>query len=63
MSTRSSWKATSAFLETYFAEISEVFAKPGHPDAAALASIASRYGLTMERNTAPELIAKHGLQP
>ncbi len=54
---------TPAGFETYFAEISEVFAKPGPPDVATLASIASRYGLAMERDTAPELIAKHGLQP
>lgn len=54
--------APSGF-EHCFVEIGEVFAKPGPPDAAALASIANRYGLTMERSTAPELIAKHRLQP
>jgi quercetin dioxygenase-like cupin family protein len=54
---------TPAGFEKYFAEISEVFAKPGPPDAAALASIAGRYGLMMERSTAPELVAKHGLRP
>jgi hypothetical protein len=47
----------------YFAEVGDVFDRPGHPDAVALASIASRYGLMMERNTVPELIAKHGLAP
>jgi quercetin dioxygenase-like cupin family protein len=54
---------TPAGFEEYFAEMSEVFAKSGPPDAAALASIAGRYGLNMERDTIPELIAKHGLRP
>jgi quercetin dioxygenase-like cupin family protein len=54
---------TPAGFETYFAEVGEVFAKAGPPDVAALASIAGRYGLRMERETAPELIAKHGLCP
>ncbi len=54
---------TPAGFENYFAEISEVFANPAPLDVAALASIAARYGLAMERDTVPELIAKHGLQP
>jgi quercetin dioxygenase-like cupin family protein len=52
-----------AGFENYFAEISEVFAKPAPLDVAALAAIAGRYGLAMERDTAPELIARHGLRP
>ncbi|MDP9246265.1 MAG: cupin domain-containing protein, partial [Chloroflexota bacterium] len=54
---------TPAGFENYFADISEVFAKPAPLDVAALGSIAARYGLAMERDTIPELIAKHGLQP
>lgn len=54
---------TPAGFEDYFAEVSQVFAKPAPVDVAALASIAARYGLAMERDTAPELIAKHGLKP
>jgi quercetin dioxygenase-like cupin family protein len=54
---------TPAGFENYFAEISEVFAKSAPPDGAALASIAARYGLRMERDTIPELVAKHGLNP
>jgi quercetin dioxygenase-like cupin family protein len=52
-----------AGFEEYFAEVGEVFARPGPPDGAALASIARRYGMIMERDTLPELIAKHGLRP
>lgn len=54
---------TPAGFENYFAEVSEVFARSGPPDGAALASIAARYGLRMERNTIPDLLAKHGLKP
>ena len=54
---------TPAGFENYFAEVGEVFATPGPPDLAALGAIAGRYGLTMERDSIPELIAKHGLRP
>jgi len=54
---------TSAGFEEYFVEVGEVFARPGPPDTAALAAIASKYGLTMERDTIPELLARHGLKP
>ena len=54
---------TPAGFEKYFAEIGEVFAQPGPPATAALASIAGKYGLRMERESAPALIEKHGLKP
>jgi mannose-6-phosphate isomerase-like protein (cupin superfamily) len=54
---------TPAGFEEYFVEVSEVFAKGGPPDTAALALIANRFGLKMERETIPELLARHGLNP
>jgi quercetin dioxygenase-like cupin family protein len=54
---------TPAGFEDYFLEVGEVFSQPGPPDPSALASIASKYGLAMERDSIPELIAKYGLRP
>jgi hypothetical protein len=54
---------TPAGFEEYFAEVGAVFAKAGPPDVIALGSIAARYGLTLERETIPELIERHGLTP
>ena len=54
---------TPAGFEEYFAEVGEVFAKPGPPDLAALGAIAARYGLKTEPASIPELNAKYGLNP
>jgi len=54
---------TPAGFEEYFAEVGKVFATPGPPDVAALGSIAAKYGLATERESLPDLIAKHGLRP
>ena len=54
---------TPAGFEEYFREVGEVFAQGGTLDVRALAAIAGRFGLSMERETVPELIARHGLKP
>ena len=54
---------TPAGFEAHFAEVGDLFARPGPLDTAALAAIAGRYGLTMERDMVPALIARHGLRP
>ena len=54
---------TPAGFEEYFAEVGEVFARPGELDGAALVSIATKYGMAMERDTLPDLIKRHGLRP
>jgi hypothetical protein len=54
---------TPAGFEKYFVEIGEVFGRPGPLDTAALAAIAAKYGLRMERDSAPMLIEAHGLLP
>jgi uncharacterized cupin superfamily protein len=50
-------------FEDYFAEVGAVFAQAGPPDVAALAAIATKYGLSLERETIPELLERHGLTP
>jgi quercetin dioxygenase-like cupin family protein len=52
-----------AGFEKYFFEVGEVFAAPGPLDTAALGAIAAKYGLKMERESAPALIEQHGLKP
>jgi uncharacterized cupin superfamily protein len=52
-----------AGFEKYFFEVGEVFAAQGPLDTAALATIAAKYGLRMERESAPALIERHGLRP
>jgi len=49
-------------FENYFAEIGEVFASPV-PDLTAIGPIAAVYGLRVERETIPDLIARYGLNP
>jgi quercetin dioxygenase-like cupin family protein len=54
---------TPAGFENYFAEVGDAFAKSGPPDVSKLATIAASYGLMLERETIPELLAAYGLQP
>jgi uncharacterized cupin superfamily protein len=53
---------TPAGFEDYFAEVGAVFAKTP-TDVGALAAIATRFGLNLERDTIPELIERYGLRP
>ena len=48
-------------FEGYFADLEPVLAVPGPPDFAALGALVARYGLTMDMDSMPRLIAEHGL--
>jgi len=48
-------------FEEYFAELGEIFSRPGPPDLAALGSVAARYGLTVEPDSIGRLAAAHQL--
>jgi quercetin dioxygenase-like cupin family protein len=48
-------------FEHYFAELEPILAVPGPPDFAALGAVMARYGLTMDMDSMPRLIAEHGL--
>ena len=51
-----------AGFEQYFADLAPELARPGEPDAHALAEIRARYGLTMDSASREALIKKHGLE-
>jgi mannose-6-phosphate isomerase-like protein (cupin superfamily) len=48
-------------FEAYFAELAEVFSRPGPPDLAAIEAIAARYELELEPGSIPRLAEAHGL--
>ena len=48
-------------FEAYFAELGEIFSRPGPPDLTALGSIADRYGLAVDPDSIGRLAAKHQL--
>ena len=51
-----------AGFEQYFAEAERLFA-PGEPDMEASAALNLRYGLDMDFDSVPRLVAQHGLAP
>lgn len=50
-----------AGFETYFRGLAEILAAAGPPDMAAIAALATRYGLTMHPERLPELMARYGV--
>jgi hypothetical protein len=48
-------------FERYFAELGEIFRRPGPPDVAALVRLASRYDLEVDPESIPSLAAEHAL--
>ena len=50
-----------AGFERYFDEIEPLLTTGGPPDVAALGAVMARYGLTMDVDSAPRLVAAHGL--
>ena len=50
-----------AGFESYFAERGEMREAGGRPDMTALAMLAQRYGLDLDRASIPALVAAHGL--
>lgn len=66
------WNATDALarlleiispagFERYFAEAASMFT--GEPDMEAFAALSERYGLVMDFDSVPRLVAEHGLTP
>lgn len=51
-----------AGFERYFAEAAAMFPDGGEPDMEALTLLSERYGLKMEFDSAPRLVAEYGLQ-
>jgi mannose-6-phosphate isomerase-like protein (cupin superfamily) len=49
-------------LEEYFREASALFRSGGPPDMAAMGRLLQEYGLTMQFERMPEIMARHGLQ-
>ena len=52
---------TPAGFEGYFAELEPILGVAGPPDVAALGAVVARYGLAMDMDSMPRLIAEHGL--
>lgn len=52
-----------AGLERYFAEAATMFPESGEPDMEAFAALCQRYGLKMDFDSVPRLVAEHGLEP
>src|SRR4051794_7159603 len=50
-----------AGFEAYFAELEPILDVAGPPDLAALGKVMERYGLAMDMDSLPRLIAEHGL--
>ena len=48
-------------FEHYFADLEPILEAQGAPDLAALGGLTARYGLTMDMDSMPRLIAEHGL--
>jgi quercetin dioxygenase-like cupin family protein len=48
-------------FEGYFAELEPILGMPGPPDLEALGAVMARYGLSMDMDSLPRLIAEHGL--
>jgi mannose-6-phosphate isomerase-like protein (cupin superfamily) len=48
-------------FEAYFAELAEVFSRPGPPDLAAIGAVAARYELELDPGSIPRLAETHGL--
>lgn len=48
-------------FEAYFAELAEIFSRPGPPDLAALGAVAARYELELDPGSIPRLAEAHGL--
>ncbi len=48
-------------FEHYFADLEPILDMQGPPDLAALGALTARYGLTMDMDSMPRLIAEHGL--
>ena len=48
-------------FEGYFAELEPILDVQGPPDFAALGAVMARYGLSMDMDSMPRLIAEHGL--
>ncbi len=51
-----------ANLESYFEELAALFAEPGPPDPARLASIAPKYDIKIEPQSVPELAERYHLR-
>jgi quercetin dioxygenase-like cupin family protein len=51
-----------ALFAGYFADVAPILATDGPPDLAALGAAAARYGLAMEPESVPRLVAAHGLR-
>jgi hypothetical protein len=52
---------TPAGFEDYFADVEPLLSGPGAPDTEALAAVRGRYALAMDMDSAPQLVAAHGL--
>jgi mannose-6-phosphate isomerase-like protein (cupin superfamily) len=50
-----------AGFERYFEELAPLLAPGGPPDLAALGELRARYGLTMDMDSVPVLLERHGL--
>jgi mannose-6-phosphate isomerase-like protein (cupin superfamily) len=48
-------------FERYFAELGEIFRRPGPPDLSALGEVAARYELDLDPDSIPRLASAHGL--
>jgi mannose-6-phosphate isomerase-like protein (cupin superfamily) len=48
-------------FERYFEELAPLLATGGPPDLAALGELRTRYGLTMDMDSIPVLVERHGL--
>ena len=48
-------------FEGYFAELEPILDVQGPPDVGALGALMARYGLSMDMDSMPRLIAEHGL--
>jgi quercetin dioxygenase-like cupin family protein len=49
-------------FERYFADLGEIFRRPGPPDLEALQAVAARYELELEPDSIPRLAAEHDLR-
>ena len=51
-----------AGFDRYFAEAAAMFPEQGEPDMEAFAALCERYGLEMDFESVPRLVAEHGLE-
>jgi quercetin dioxygenase-like cupin family protein len=52
---------TPAGFEQYFADLEPILSTVGEPDLEALSAVRARYGLSVDMDSMPRLIAAHGL--